>query len=231
MRVLLIEDEAKLAAYLGAGLSGEGWTIDTAADGIEGLRLALDGQYDVIVLDRMLPGLSGLAVLQALRTRQQTPVLMLTALGDVAERIEGLRAGADDYLAKPFSFSELVARLQALDRRASSTASQPDRLDADRLTLADLEMNLAACKVTRAGQRLELTAKEFRLLELLIRRPGRVFSRGEIADRVWDMNFDGHTNVVDVAVRRLRLKLDVPFDDPLLHTVRGMGYVLEARDE
>ena len=229
MHVLIVEDEAKLADYLGSGLEGEGWTVDLAADGLEGLQRALDGTHDVVVLDRMLPGLDGLAVLKALRTKRRTPVLMLTALGAVDDRVEGLRAGADDYLVKPFSFSELVARIQAIGRRAQDA---PDRQLAEEnatLVLADLEMNHGARKVTRAGRRLELTAKEFRLLALLLRRQGKVLSRGEIADRVWGMNFDGDTNIVEVAVRRLRVKLDVPFDRKLLHTVRGMGYVLEDR--
>ena len=226
MNALLVEDEAKLAAYLRSGLESEGWSVDVANDGLHGLHLAMDGSHDVIVLDRMLPGLDGLAVLRALRSRKRTPVLMLTALGDVDDRVEGLRAGADDYLAKPFSFSELVARIEALVRRGRE--ARPDDDDAP-LTLGDLEMDVPARKVTRAGRRLELTAKEFRLLALLLRRQGRVLSRGEIADRVWNMNFDGETNVVEVAVRRLRVKLDVPFDRKLLHTVRGMGYVLEDR--
>ena len=227
MNALLVEDEAKLAAYLRSGLESEGWSVDVANDGLRGLHLAMDGSHDVIVLDRMLPGLDGLSVLRALRSRKRTPVLMLTALGDVDDRVEGLRAGADDYLAKPFSFSELVARLEALVRRDRGARSEDD--DAP-LTLGDLEMDVPARKVTRAGRRLELTAKEFRLLALLLRRQGRVLSRGEIADRVWNMNFDSETNVVEVAVRRLRVKLDVPFDRKLLHTVRGMGYVLEDRE-
>ena len=230
MNVLIVENEAKLAAYLAEGLEREGWSVDASGDGVEGLQLALDGAHDVVVLDRMLPGLDGLAVLKALRSRKRTPVLMLTALGAVDDRVEGLRAGADDYLVKPFSFSELVARIQALGRRAQEAA--PGRRDEEpgTMSLADLEMDYPARRASRAGQRLELTAKEFRLLALLLRRQGKVLSRSELADRVWNMNFDGDTNVVEVAVRRLRVKLDVPFDKKLLHTVRGMGYVLEDRD-
>ncbi len=230
MNVLLVEDEPKLAAYLRSGLEGEGWSIDVATDGLHGLHLAMDGEHDAIVLDRMLPGLDGLSVLKALRSRKRTPVLMLTALGDVDDRVEGLRAGADDYVVKPFSFSELVARIEALVRRGQGAATG-NTDDDGKLTLSDLEMDVPARKVTRGGQRLELTAKEFRLLALLLRRKGRVLSRGEIADRVWDMNFDGETNVVEVAVRRLRVKLDLPFERKLLHTVRGMGYVLEDRGD
>ena len=230
MHVLIVEDEPKLAAYLGSGLEGEGWTVDLAPDGLEGLQRALDGAHDVVVLDRMLPGLDGLAVLKALRTRRRTPVLMLTALGAVDDRVEGLRAGADDYLVKPFSFSELVARIQAIGRRARDASGRGGVEEDGTLALGDLEMDRAARKVVRGGRRLELTAKEFRLLELLLRRQGKVLSRGEIADRVWGMNFDGDTNIVEVAVRRLRVKLDVPFDRKLLHTVRGMGYVLEDRE-
>ncbi len=229
MHVLIVEDETKLAAYLASGLESEGWTVDVAPDGLEGLQRALDGVHDVIVLDRQLPGLDGLALLKALRTRKRVPVLMLTALGAVDDRVEGLRAGADDYLVKPFSFSELVARIQAIGRRAQDAPASRDAEEDGVLTLADLEMDHGARKVTRGGERLELTAKEFRLLALLLRRRGKVLSRGEIADRVWDMNFDGDTNIVEVAVRRLRVKLDVPFERKLLHTVRGMGYVLEDR--
>ena len=170
MHVLIVEDEPKLAAYLGSGLEGEGWTVDLAPDGLEGLQRALDGAHDVVVLDRMLPGLDGLAVLKALRTRRRTPVLMLTALGAVDDRVEGLRAGADDYLVKPFSFSELVARIQAIGRRARDASGRGGVEEDGTLALGDLEMDRAARKVVRGGRRLELTAKEFRLLELLLRR-------------------------------------------------------------
>ena len=227
MNILLIEDETKLAASLAKGLSAEGWQVSIAGDGLDGLHRALEGAFDLIILDRMLPGLDGVALLSALRSKKRTPVLMLTALGDVEDRVSGLRAGADDYLAKPFSFSELIARAEALVRRAQGTDDQP--LEDNTLSLADLVMDLPARRVHRGDTRLQLTAKEFRFLELLLRRQGRVLSRHEIAEKVWDMNFDGDMNVVEVAVRRLRTKIDVPFERKLLHTVRGMGYILEDR--
>lgn len=226
MKILLIEDEIKLAQYLRKGLTEEGFVVDVAHNGVDGLHLAVEGQYEVIVLDRMLPGIDGLGVLAALRQRKPTPVLMLTALSRVEDRVTGLQRGADDYLVKPFAFSELVARIRVLARR-----NTPDRTAAETilLVLADLEVDLLRRKVTRAGQRLDLTAKEFNLLTLLLRRQGEVLSRTELAEQVWDMNFDSETNVVEVAIRRLRSKLDLPFDKPLLHTMRGMGYVLEDR--
>ena len=226
MKILVVEDEVKLAEYLRQGLTEEGFTVDVAHNGIDGLHLAVEGQHDVIVLDRMLPGIDGLGVLAALRQSKQTPVLMLTALSRVEDRVTGLQGGADDYLVKPYAFSELVARIQVLLRRAS-----PDRGQAEAtvLNLANLELDLLRRKATRAGQRLDLTAKEFNLLTLLLRRKGQVLSRTQIAEQVWDMNFDSETNVVEVAIRRLRSKMDQPFDRPLLHTMRGMGYVLEDR--
>ena len=228
MRILVIEDEHKLAEYLRNGLTEAGFVVDVAHNGVDGLHLALEGSYDAIVLDRMLPGIDGLGVVAALRSSKATPVLMLTALGSVEDRVSGLRGGADDYLVKPFAFSELVARVQALTRRNLPAAANAE---ATLLRLADLEMDLVRRKAMRTGQRLELTAKEFTLLTLLLRRQGEVLSRTEIAEQVWDMNFDSDTNVVEVAIRRLRGKLDLPFERPLLHTVRGMGYVLEDRPE
>ncbi len=227
MKLLIIEDEVKLAHYLRDGLVEVGFTVEVAHNGVDGLHLALEGQYDVIVLDRMLPGIDGVSLLRALRSKKSTPVLMLTAMGAVEDRVEGLRSGADDYLVKPFAFSELVARLQALARRAHPDAAV---LQGTLLMLGNLEVDLARRKVHRAGQRLDLTAKEFALLTLFLRRRGEVLSRTEIAEQVWDMNFDSETNVVEVAIRRLRSKLDEPFGKPLLHTVRGMGYVLEERE-
>jgi two-component system copper resistance phosphate regulon response regulator CusR len=227
MRLLVVEDELKLAAYLHKGLTEEGFVVDVAHNGVDGLHLAMECDYDLLVLDAMLPGIDGLGVLAALRQSKQTPVLMLTARIRVEDRVKGLQSGADDYLVKPFAFSELVARIQVLLRRA-----RPMR-EADGaavLGLADLELDLLRRKATRAGRRLDLTAKEFNLLTLLLRRQGEVLSRTEIAEQVWDMNFDSATNVIDVAIRRLRGKLDVPFERALLHTVRGMGYVLETRD-
>ena len=227
MRLLVIEDEAKLAAYLHKGLTEEGFVVDVAHNGVDGLHLAMECDYDLLVLDAMLPGIDGLGVLAALRQSKQTPVLMLTARVRVEDRVKGLQSGADDYLVKPFAFSELVARIQVLLRRGRPRSAAGETV----LGLADLEVDLLRRKATRAGQRLELTAKEFNLLVLLLRRQGEVLSRTEIAEQVWDMNFDSATNVIDVAIRRLRAKLDAPFERTLLHTVRGMGYVLEARDE
>jgi len=227
MKLLVVEDEVKLAEYLRKGLSEEGYTVDVAHTGIDGLHMATEVDYDLLILDGMLPGIDGLAVLAALRQSKQTPVLMLTARGQLEDRVRGLQSGADDYLVKPFAFSELVARIQVLLRRAGSVKSHGEPT---LLKLADLELDLIRRKVTRAGQRLDLTAKEFNLLSLLLRRQAEVLSRTELAEQVWDMNFDSETNVVEVAVRRLRSKLDQPFERPLLHTVRGMGYVLEARE-
>ncbi len=228
MRLLVIEDEVKLAEYLRKGLTEEGYVVDVAHNGIDGLHLAMEGDFDLLVLDGMLPGIDGLGLLAALRLSKQTPVLMLTARIRVEDRVKGLQGGADDYLVKPFAFSELVARIQVLLRRARP-AREPE--GATVLGLSDLEMDLLRRKATRAGRRLDLTAKEFTLLALLLRRQGEVLSRTEIAEQVWDINFDSATNVIDVAVRRLRGKLDAPFERTLLHTVRGMGYVLEEREE
>lgn len=228
MRLLVIEDEVKLAEYLRKGLTEEGYVVDVAHNGVDGLHLAMEGDYDLLVLDGMLPGIDGLGLLAALRQSKQTPVLMLTARIRVEDRVKGLQGGADDYLVKPFAFSELVARIQVLLRRARPAR---DAESATVLGLSDLEMDLMRRKATRAGRRLDLTAKEFTLLALLLRRQGEVLSRTEIAEQVWDINFDSATNVIDVAVRRLRGKLDAPFERTLLHTVRGMGYVLEEREE
>jgi two-component system, OmpR family, copper resistance phosphate regulon response regulator CusR len=226
MRLLVIEDEPKLAQYLHKGLSENGHVVDLAADGIEGRRLALDGAYDLVLLDVMLPGIDGFGVLQAIRAQnRQLPVLMLTARDQVADRVRGLEQGADDYLVKPFAFSELLARVSALLRRGGQGELAPHTT----LRLADLEIDPISRRVSRSGQRMDLTAKEFKLLDLLLRRRGQILSRTTLAEQVWDMNFDSDTNVVEVAVRRLRAKLDDPFPAKLLHTVRGMGYVLEER--
>lgn len=224
MRLLVIEDEPKLADYLRKGLSENGYVVDVANDGIRGRLLACDGSYDLVLLDLMLPGVDGFGVLKAMRERGQTPVLMLTARDKVEDRVHGLQEGADDYLVKPFAFSELLARVGALLRRGAAPVAS-----AVQWRLADLELDLASRKAQRAGRRLELTAKEFTLLTLLLRRRGQILSRTTLAEQVWDMNFDSDTNVVEVAVRRLRAKLDDPFANKLLHTVRGMGYVLEDR--
>ena len=226
MRVLVIEDEAKLSEYLKKGLTENGFVVDVASNGIDGKHLALEGEYDLIVLDVMLPGIDGFGVLSALREKRVTPVLMLTARDKVEDRVRGLEGGADDYLVKPFAFSELLARLQALSRRSSSAQHGQE---GNTLSLGELTLDLVRRKARRAEQRLDLTAKEFTLLTLLLRRTGQVLSRTVLAEQVWDMNFDSNTNVVEVAIRRLRAKLDDPFDEKLLHTVRGMGYVLEQR--
>ncbi|MBA1244337.1 heavy metal response regulator transcription factor [Pseudomonas japonica] len=222
MRILIIEDEEKTADYLHRGLTEQGYTVDVAHDGVNGLHLALELDYAVIVLDVMLPGLDGFGVLRALRGRKQTPVIMLTARERVEDRIHGLREGADDYLGKPFSFLELVARLQALTRR--SGGHEPVQI-----SVGDLWIDLISRKALRAGQRLDLTAKEFSLLTVLARRQGQILSKTAIAEMVWDVNFDSDANVVEVAIKRLRAKLDNPFEEKLLHTIRGMGYVLERR--
>ncbi|MHB8414941.1 MAG: heavy metal response regulator transcription factor [Acidiferrobacteraceae bacterium] len=223
MKLLVVEDETKTSAYLRKGLSEHGFVVDVAADGQRGFDLAGSGAYDAIILDIMLPGLDGWTILRDLRAQgQQTPVIVLTARDAVQDRVAGLSLGADDYLVKPFAFSELLARLHSILRRGP--ARQPQRL-----SVGDLEVDLLQHRATRAGRRLDLTAKEFLLLLTLMRREGEVLSRTLIAEQVWDMNFDSDTNVVDVAVRRLRRKVDDPFPDKLIHTVRGIGYVLRPR--
>ncbi len=223
-RLLVVEDQPKVAEYLRQGLSENGHVVDVARDGAGGLQLALGGGYELVLLDIMLPVLDGFAVLQAIRSKNRTPVLMLTARDAVEDRVRGLQEGADDYLPKPFAFSELLARVAALLRRA-----QPGGFSPTRLQIADLELDLESRKVMRAGERVDLTAKEFQLLALLLRRQGRILSRTTLAEQVWDMHFDTGTNAVEVAIRRLRAKMDDPFIPKLLHTVRGMGYVLEVR--
>ncbi|HEY1396797.1 heavy metal response regulator transcription factor [Roseateles sp.] len=232
MRVLVVEDEPKLAGYLRKGLTENGYVVDVAADGIDGRHLALNGEYDLIVLDVMLPGIDGFSVLKAIKAEKDVAVLMLTARDGVEDRVHGLQEGADDYLVKPFAFSELLARLTALRRRGvrsgSGAGAGAGGVSETMLTLGDLQLDLARRKVFRGGQSIALTTKEFQLLALLMRRRGEVLSRTVLAEQVWDMNFDSDTNVVDVAVRRLRAKIDDPFETRMLRTVRGMGYVLEA---
>jgi len=223
VKILIVEDEPKTGDYLRQGLAEAGYVVDLVRDGLDGLHLAQSGDYDLIVLDVMLPGLDGWGVLQTVRRGgHEMPVLFLTARDQVEDRVRGLELGADDYLVKPFAFSELLARVRTLLRRGVR-AKEPEVLRA-----ADLELDLLRRRVMRAGTRIDLTAKEFALLELLLRRQGEVLPRSLIASQVWDMNFDSDTNVIEVAVRRLRAKVDDPFEPKLIRTVRGMGYVLEA---
>ncbi len=227
MRILLVEDTPRLADYVARGLRENGHVVDVAHDGIDGRHLALEGEYDVVLLDVMLPGVDGFGVLEAMRRAERpAAVLMLTARDAVEDRVRGLRGGADDYMVKPFAFSALLARIEALGRRGRRDA---DPAPIGTLRLADLELDLLRRRANRGGERLELTAKEFTLLTLLLRRRGEVLSRTVLAEQVWDMHFDSDTNLVEVAIRRLRAKLDDPFEQKLLHTVRGMGYVLEDR--
>jgi len=222
MKILIVEDEAKTAKFLKKGFEEAGFVIDVAGDGFESLHLALEVDFDLIILDVMLPGLDGWQVLSRLREAgRRSLVLLLTARDAVQERVRGLELGADDYLVKPFAFSELLARVRSLLRRGP--ARQPETI-----RMADLEIDLLRQRATRAGQRLDLTSKEFSLLTLLARRQGEVLSRTLIAEAVWEMNFDSGTNVVDVNVRRLRSKVDDPFPLKLIHTIRGAGYVLEV---
>ena len=224
MKILIVEDELKMAEYLHRGLSEQDCTVDVAHDGIDGRHMAVEYDYDVIVLDVMLPGLDGFSVLKALRAVKSTPVIMLTARDRVEDRVRGLQSGADDYLVKPFSFLELLARLQALTRRGRVQEST-------QLHIGDLHIDFLARKAFRDGARIDLTAKEFSLLAVLAKRQGEILSKTAIAELVWDINFDSNTNVVEVAIKRLRAKIDGPFKTPLLHTIRGMGYVLEVRQE
>jgi len=221
MKILIIEDQQKTGDYLKQGLSEAGFVTDLARDGLDGLHLALSEPYDLIVLDVMLPSLDGWKILETLRRAgKDMPVLFLTARDQVSDRVKGLELGADDYLVKPFDFAELLARARTLLRRGK--AKEPELL-----RVADLELDLLRRRVSRAGRRIDLTAKEFTLLELLLRRQGEVLPRSLIASQVWDMNFDSDTNVIEVAVRRLRAKMDDDFEPKLIRTVRGMGYVLE----
>ena len=224
MKILIVEDEQKTGDYLKQGLTEFGFTVDLARNGMDGLHLGKTGDFDLIILDVMLPELSGWQVLDALRKQNlHMPVLFLTAKDQVEDRVKGLELGADDYLVKPFAFSELVARVRSLLRRGKNN------IEPTVLKVANLELDLLKHRVTRDGQRIELTAKEFSLLELLMRRQGEVLTRTLIASQVWDMNFDSDTNVIEVAMRRLRSKIDDAFEPKLIHTLHGMGYVLEMK--
>ncbi len=226
MKLLIVEDEVKTGDYIRQGLTEAGFVADLARNGRDGHHLASTQSYDLILLDVMLPDVDGWKIVRSLREAgNPTPVLFLTAKGSVEDRVKGLELGADDYLVKPFSFSELLARVRSLLRRAGGTVTS------DRLQVDDLVLDLARRRATRAGTRLNLTNKEFVLLELLVRRRGEVLPRSLIASLVWDMNFDSDTNVIDVAIRRLRAKIDDPFSTRLIRTVRGMGYVLDTGDE
>jgi two-component system OmpR family response regulator len=224
MKLLLIEDDQRAADYVANGLRESGHSVDLAVDGAEGLSLALACRHDVIIADRMLPHMSGLAVVQALRAEGvTTPILILSALANVDDRIKGLRAGGDDYLTKPFAFAELLARIEVLQRRVAAT--EP----VTRLKVADLDLDLVTRKVTRGGRPVELTARGFRLLEYLMRHAGQVVTRTMLLENVWDLHFDPQTNVIDVHISRLRQALDRGAAQPLIHTLRGTGYVLEER--
>jgi two-component system OmpR family response regulator len=223
MRILVIEDDREAATWLIKGLTESGHVADLAADGEEGLALARERVHDVLIVDRMLPVMDGLAVIRTLRAEgNKTPALILSALGEVDERVKGLRAGGDDYLAKPYAFSELLARIENLGRRAAQEPQQT------KLKAADLEMDLLARTVTRAGQPVLLQPREFKLLEYLMRNAGHVVTRTMLLEHVWDYHFDPQTNVIDVHVSRLRSKIDKGFDEPILQTVRGAGYMIRA---
>ena len=223
MRILVIEDDKETAAYIAKGLRESQHVVDVAEDGKEGLFLALEGIHDLLVVDRMLPGIDGLAIIQSLRTAgKNTPVLILSALGEVDDRVKGLQAGSDDYLIKPFAFSELLARIDALARRSEREAPQTT------LQVHDLEMNLLSREVRRGGKPIDVQPREFRLLEYLMRHAGQVVTRTMLLEGVWDYHFDPQTNVIEVHISRLRGKIDKQFDRPLLHTIRGAGYMLRA---
>lgn len=224
MRALLIEDDSTVCNYITKGLKEQGYSVDMANDGQEGLNKATTEVYDVMVVDRMLPNVDGLNILKAVRAAgNNTPVIVLSALGEVDDRVKGLKAGGDDYLVKPFAFSELLARIEAIVRRSESSSEVVTEL-----TVGDLKMNLLSRKVTRAGQKIDLQSREFKLLEYLVRNQGQVVTRTMLLENVWNYHFDPQTNVIDVHISRLRSKIDKDFDPPLIRTVRGAGYIIEA---
>lgn len=226
MKILIVEDEAKIGEYLRQGLAEAGFVVDLARSGLDGQHLAMTDSYELLILDVMLPDIDGWKILQSLRAAgNKVPVLFLTARDSVDDRVKGLELGADDYLVKPFAFAELLARVRTLLRRGTTPVVET------LMQVADLELDLMRRRVTRAGRRIPLTAKEFALLELLLRHRDEVLPRSLIASQVWDMNFDSDTNVIDVAIRRLRAKIDDNFERKLIHTVRGMGYMLDASGE
>lgn len=223
MRILIIEDDQETADHIRRGLEECGYTADSANNGPDGLQMALDGNYNVVIVDRMLPGMEGLEVIRRLREAENiTPVLILSALGDVDDRVKGLRAGGDDYLTKPFAFAELLARAEALSRRKDQDTTVTE------LEISDLYLNRLTREVRRDGQKINLQPREYRLLEYLMRNSGQVVTRTMLLENVWDYHFDPQTNIIDVHVSRLRGKIDKGFDKPLLHTVRGAGYMLKA---
>jgi two-component system copper resistance phosphate regulon response regulator CusR len=222
MRILIVEDEVKTADYLRKGLTESGFMVEVALNGLDGQHLVQESEFDLIILDVMLPKLDGWQLLPIIRRTSQTPVLFLTARDAIEDRVKGLELGADDYLVKPFSYAELLARVRTLLRRGPSR-------EIERYQIADLQLDLLKRKVTRQGERLTLTNKEFALLHLLLSREGEVLSRTLIASHVWQMNFDSDTNVVDVAIRRLRAKVDDPYPIKLIHTIRGIGYMLDVQ--
>ena len=223
MRILAIEDDATVASFLKNRLGEDGHSVDHAADGHDGLQLASANDYEVMIVDRMLPGLDGLTVIQAVRNSgDQTPILILSALGEVDDKVRGLKAGGDDYLVKPFAYSELMARVESLVRRVSS------REERTSLEIAGLRMDLLSREVSRDGQDIDLKPREFLLLEYLMRHAGQTLTRTMLLEAVWDYHFDPQTNVIDVHISRLRQKVDRAFDQPLIHTIRGAGYVLRA---
>ena len=227
MKILVVEDDRQTADFVARGLSQSGHTVDVSSDGDNGLSLAMSGSYDIMIIDRMLPGVSGLELVETVRRRDiNTPVLMLTALSSVDDRVDGLESGADDYLAKPFAFTELLARVRALHRRTAA----PGQDTADDIHIADLHLDLKRRRLTRAGKRIDLTPQEFKMVEYLMRRKGETVTRAMLLENLWGYDFDPRTNIVEAHVSRLRAKLEAPGSPPLLKTLRGFGYVIDDAD-